>query len=84
RILESGVNYAKVSSGNGTLSGTAYVHNTREVSKAVNPGDTENVKRVEDATLVSLANANAVAERLARYYAAREVIEADTVMDGES
>lgn len=84
RILESGVNYAKVSSGNGTLTGTAYVHNTREVSKTVNPGDTENVKRVETATLVSLANANAVADRLARYYAAREVIEADTVMDGES
>ena len=83
RILESGPNYARVSSGNGTLSGTAYIHNTREVSKVISQSGAENVVRVEDATLVSLANANAVAERLARYYAAREVVEQDVVYDGE-
>ena len=82
-ILESGVNYAKVSTGNGTLTGTAYIHSTREVSKDVTPAEIENVVRVEDATLVSLANANAVAERLAAYYAARETVEQDVVYGGE-
>lgn len=82
-ILESGVNYAKVSTGNGTLTGTAYIHSTREVSRDVTPAEAENVVRVEDATLVSLANANAVAERLAAYYAVRESVEQDVVYDGE-
>lgn len=82
-ILESGVNFAKVSTGNGTLTGTAYIHSTREVSKEVTAAEAENVVRVEDATLVSLANANAVAERLAAYYAARESVEQDVVYDGE-
>ncbi|WNX84358.1 hypothetical protein RWV98_17555 [Agathobaculum sp. NTUH-O15-33] len=83
RILESGPNYAKLSSGNGTLTGTPYIHSTREVSKAVNAAQAENVVRVEDATLVSLANANAVADRLARYYACREVVEQDIVYASE-
>lgn len=72
-IRSSGVNYAVVSGGAGTLTGKPYVHATREVvgkrtatRETTNSGDTV---RVKDATLVSLVNARAVADRLADYYA---------------
>lgn len=73
-ILESGANYAKISSGSGSLKGKTYIHNTRLVTQTVTDGAAENVKSVTDATLVSLVNSSAVAKRLADYYKCRETI----------
>lgn len=73
-ILESGANYAKISSGSGSLKGKTYIHNTRLVTQTVTENEAENVKSVTDATLVSLVNSSAVAKRLADYYKCRETI----------
>lgn len=73
-ILESGANYAKISSGSGALKGKTYIHNTRLVTQTVTENAAENVKSVTDATLVSLVNSSAVAKRLADYYKCRETI----------
>lgn len=73
-ILESGANYAKISSGSGSLKGKTYIHNTRLVTQTVTEGAAENVKSVTDATLVSLVNSSAVSKRLADYYKCRETI----------
>lgn len=73
-ILESGANYAKISSGSGLLKGKTYIHNTRLVTQTVTENAAENVKSVTDATLVSLVNSSAVAKRLADYYKCRETI----------
>ena len=82
-ILESGANYAKISSGSGTLQGRPYVHNTRQITKTVNAEADENIKTVSDATLVSLVNSNAVAERMVSYYKCTEVISAPTTYGAE-
>lgn len=82
-ILESGANYAKVSAGTGTLTGRKYIHNTREVARAVSQANEPNVITVTDATLVSLVNSVAVAERLVNYYQWTETIESGVVYDGE-
>lgn len=73
-ILESGANYAKISSGSGSLKGKTYIHNARLVTQTVTESAAENVKSVTDATLVSLVNSSAVAKRLADYYKCRETI----------
>lgn len=73
-ILDSGANYAKISSGSGSLKGKTYIHNTRLVTQTVTENAAENVKSVTDATLVSLVNSSAVAKRLAYYYKCRETI----------
>ena len=73
-ILKSGANYAKISSGSGSLKGKTYIHNTRLVTQTVTENAAENVKSVTDATLVSLVNSSAVAKRLADYYKCRETI----------
>lgn len=82
-ILESGANYAKVSAGTGTLTGRKYIHNTREVTRAVSQANEPNVITVTEATLVSLVNSVAVAERLVNYYQWTETIESGVVYDGE-
>lgn len=82
-ILESGANYAKISSGTGALTGKAYIHNTRLITQPVTAGAVENVKSVTDATLVSLVNSYAVAKRLADYYRCRETITNDIVSGHE-
>lgn len=73
-ILESGANYAKISSGSGSLKGKAYIHNTRLVTRTVTKDAPENVESFLDATLVSLVNSSAVANRLADYFKCRETI----------
>lgn len=83
-IQASGANWARVSAGSGTLTGKTYIHNTRQVSKAVQEANTPNVKTVEDATLVSLVNSQAVAERLADYYRCRERVDSAVVYQGEA
>ncbi len=81
-ILDRGANYAKVSAGSGTLTGRKYIHNTRQVVKAVTSARSngaESVRTVKDATLVSLVNSAAVAERLVNYYRCLETIQNDVV-----
>jgi len=83
-IQASGANWARVSAGSGTLTGKTYIHNTRQVSRSVQEANTPNVKTVEDATLVSLANSTAVAQRLADYYRCRERVDSAVVYQGET
>ena len=76
-ILESNANYAKITAGNGTLIGSAYIHNTRQVSADVSQAAEPNVVTVSDATLVSLVNSSDVARRLAQYYACLSTFDGD-------
>lgn len=69
---EHGANYCYVT-GTGVLTGKKYGHSAKVISRTVNTRYLEsepdpNVKRVENATLVSLYNSYNVAERLAAYY----------------
>lgn len=79
-ILASGANWATVSAGSGTLTGKKYTHVTRQVVEQIKPKtrdlvtQSDNTVKVENATLVSLVNATAVAERLAEYYSYNERI----------
>ena len=76
-ILESNANYAKITAGNGTLIGSAYIHNTRQVSADVSQAAEPNVVEVTEATLVSLVNSSDVAQRLAQYYACLATFDGD-------
>ena len=76
-ILESGANYAVLSAGTGKLTGKSYVHNRRVITRTVTEGAAENVEEITDATLVSLVNSSAVAQRMAAYYACREQLTVD-------
>ena len=76
-ILESGANYAVISAGTGKLTGKSYIHNRRVVTRTVTEGVAENVEPITDATLVSLVNSSAVAQRMAAYYACREQLTVD-------
>ena len=80
-ILESNCNYAKLSAGTGTLTGTRYLHNMRDVTRVVTANGSD--VSVKEAWLVSLVNAVGVAERLADWYAHTETIRQDTVWAGE-
>ena len=82
-ILESGANYAVLSAGTGKLTGKSYVHNRRVVTRTVTEGAAENVEEIADATLVSLVNSSAVAQRMAAYYACREQLTMDVNPAGE-
>lgn len=79
-VLDSGANWATVSAGSGVLTGKKYTHVTRQVTQQIKPKTRElvtqsdNTVKVENATLVSLVNATAVAERLAEYYSHNERI----------
>lgn len=67
-IVSSGVNHA-VLTGTGTLTGKAYSHQTKIISKqAEAPAGTEHVVSVTDATLVSPVNSSSVTERVLAYY----------------
>ena len=82
-ILESGANYAILSAGTGKLTGKSYIHNRRVVTRTVTEGVAENVEPIADATLVSLVNSSAVAQRMAAYYACREQLTVDVNPAGE-
>ena len=65
QILESNCNYAKVSAGTGTLTGTPYLHHMRDITRQVSEaGDDVTVK---EAYLVGLVNSKGVAERLGEF-----------------
>lgn len=82
-ITSSGANYAVVTSGNGTLTGKKYAHTTRDVRAAVSEADVPNVVEVTEATLVSLTNSAAIADRLAKYYEQIESLGQDVIYAGE-
>lgn len=82
-ILESGANYAILSAGTGTLTGKKYIHNTRKITKVVDSSATENEKTKGNATLVSLANSNNVADRMVNYYKNTKSIQASFIMENE-
>lgn len=83
-VLESSANYARLSAGTGKLTGKKYVHTTRDVRAQVLPDDVPNVVEVTEATLVSLVNSSAVAQRLARYYACLDTLTHDIIHQGEA
>lgn len=82
-IREWNANYAIVSSGSGTLTGKKYVHTTRVVTRQVATAQADNIVKVDNATLVSLANAGAVADRLAAYYSCTDRVQNDMVLHRE-
>lgn len=82
-IIESGVNYAVVSAGTGTLTGKAYTSTTREVTKAVTSAPVQNTERITDSTLVGVTNSADVVNRLVEYYRHRTRINADIIVNFE-
>ena len=82
---EKGVNYAVVSSsGSATISGKPYIHSKMIVSRdKENYNGKEKVAKVENATLVTLANSNSVAEKVMAYYNSPCTLSGAIVMDGE-
>lgn len=80
-ITSSGANYAGItvaSQGEVTITGKGYKDNTRVIRKRMLPmpaGAMPNVLTVEDATLVTSDNANAMAARVYDYYQNRYVNE---------
>lgn len=89
-ILESGVNYAILGpSSDCQLTGKAYTHTVRVIA-ASPPGQSralaeqsENTVTVEEATLVSLANSENVAARVAGYYGSVKTLTAGLVVGTE-
>ena len=82
---EKGVNYAVVSSsGSATISGKPYIHSKMIVSRdKENYEGKEKVAKVENATLVTLANSNSVADKVMAYYDSPCTLSGAIVMDGE-
>lgn len=56
---------------------------TRDVRVPVSEDEVSNVVEVKEATLVSLTNSAAVAQRLAGYYQYIEALDHEVVYDGE-
>lgn len=80
-MLESGVNYAVISgSPAAVLTGRAYTHTERIVSRRGNSTGTPNIVLSRECTLVNLMNAELVADRLWAYYSAAKTVEADIVV----
>lgn len=87
-ILESGVNYAVLApSADCKLTGQKYTHTVRQVTRpeAVTRlvSAKENKITVTDATLVSIANSENVADRLMSYYSSAKTVSADIVIEAE-
>lgn len=66
-ISECGTNYAVVS-GTGILKGQPYIHTTKRLTADNEEALTEKIVTVEDASLVTMANAENVLERVSAYY----------------
>lgn len=83
-IQARGANWARVSAGSGILNGKEYIHNTRRITRDVQTANTPNVKTVEKATLISLVNSAATADRLVSYFKCKETINSSVVYRGEN
>lgn len=73
-IQESNANYAVLTAGSGALTGIPYLHLTNDFTRAIADTPVDNIVTVTDATLVSIANASAVADRMQAYYACAKTI----------
>ena len=81
-ILESGVNYAKVS-GVGILRGLKYTHTTHIIAEETQTNAAPKTVSVTDATLVSVLNSLNVARRVLAYHSSARTIRSDIVVNGE-
>ena len=66
-IQESNANYAVLTAGSGALTGIPYLHLTNDFTRAIADTPVDNIVTVTDATLVSITNASAVADRMQAY-----------------
>lgn len=89
-VLESGVNYAVLGpSASCQLTGQQYTHTVRQVTRPETSAArslvsaADNKITVTDATLISVVNSEAVADRLMSYYGSAKTIDLDIVVDGE-
>lgn len=88
-IVESNANYAKIfvsSSELVVLKGKAYTKNTQVVGTYVldmPAGESANILKIEDATLVGLSNAKSVANRIYHHYQNRYQNEGDILLSDE-
>lgn len=88
-IAESNANYAKIfvsSSGTVVLKGKAYNKNTQVVGAYIADmpaGESANVLKIEDATLVGPSNAKTVADRIYHHYQNRYQSEGDILLNDE-
>ena len=85
-IIESGVNYAVLSpTAECTLTGKKYTHTVRQVTRpeVIDNVTDDNKVTVPNATLVSVANSEGVAERLARYYGSAKKVTMDILQGSE-
>lgn len=82
-ILESDVNYARVSKGTGTITGIKYIHNTKEVTAGSYMSD-ETTTKVSNATLVSSSNSYQVANRLLYWGEKSEQALSDVIYEGQN
>lgn len=85
-IIESGANYAVLSpSALCTLTGKLYTHTIRQVTRPeVLEGTEDNKVTVKDATLVSVANSESVADRLADFYGSAKKVKFDFLQGDEA
>ena len=81
-LVSFGVNWAIVT-GTGTLTGKAYTHVTKILTKKTAGSSAEKIVSVTDATLVSIANSENVAQRVLSYYSSAKTIAADIVVVDE-
>ena len=82
-FTDATVNTAIVT-GQGTLTGTPYAHVTRVIERTADDPDREEYEvSVTDATLVTAANSENVADRVADYYFNRFIVHSDIKWDGE-
>ena len=85
-ILESGVNYAVISSSAAAvLTGIPYTHTTRIVSRTAQTrkGQAQNVVTCSACYLVNSLNSERVADRLMAYYGAARTVTADLVLTNQ-
>lgn len=87
-IIESGVNYAVLApSSSCTLVGKKYTHTIRQVTRPENSArlvsSNDNQITVPNATLVSIANSENVADRIMSYYSSAKKVCADIVLKQE-
>lgn len=88
-IIESGVNYAVLSpTAECELKGKKYTHTVKQISRPEIPeegsAEDENIVSVEEATLISLANSENVADRLASYYGSAKTVKMDIIQGDEN
>ena len=68
-----------LTAGTGTLTGIPYLHLTNDFTRAIADTPVDNIVTVTDATLVSITNASAVADRMQAYYACTKTISAPII-----